>query len=245
MRHALLLLLLPLFAVSATATEIVPSTAPHGARVVIVGAGLDGPDLTVTFSGAPATILFRSPALLEAVVPPAAISGNVEVANGATSIASLPFMVAPDPAYVRVSTLAHDIFKNPSGVAVVASTGSVYVADRLHHQIKLLLPSGQIAASFGTRRPGLVDGGPTQAQFKEPRSIVYDAANNLLYVADTGNHVIRRMTADGNVSTFAGSGRPDDADGLGVQASFKQPIGLALDAAGNVYVADTGNSKSR
>ena len=216
--------------------------APHGARAVIVGSGLDGPDITVKFGAAPATILFRSPALLEVVVPSAAISGNVEVANGATAIASLPFVIIADPAYVRVSTLATS-FKNPSGVAVVKSTGAIYVADRSHHQIRLLLPSGQIAASFGTGKPGLVDGGPTQAQFKEPRGVVYDAASNLFYVADTGNHVIRRMTADGNVSTLAGSGRPDDADGLGGQASFKQPIGLALDAAGNIYVADTGNSK--
>src|SRR5438105_5091315 len=101
MRHALLLLF---FAVSSFATEIVPSTAPHGARAVIVGTGLDGSDITVRFGATPATILFRSPALLEVVVPPAAISANVEIVRGATSIASLPFVVAADPAYVRVST---------------------------------------------------------------------------------------------------------------------------------------------
>src|SRR5438552_17895128 len=216
MRHALLLLF---SAISSFATEIVPSTAPHGARAVIVGSGLDAPDITVTFGALPATILFRSPTLLEIVVPPAATSGTMEMARGATSIASFPFVVAADPGYVRVATLATS-FKNPSGVGV-APTGSIYVADRSHHQIKLLQPNGQPVASLGTGKPGLVDGDPTQAQFKEPRSVAYDSSSDVLYVADTGNHVIRRISAEGNVSTFAGSGRPDDADGPGGLASFK------------------------
>ncbi|MDB5098451.1 MAG: hypothetical protein JWM80_2872 [Cyanobacteria bacterium RYN_339] len=90
----------------------------------------------------------------------------------------------------------------------------------------------------------LTDGDALQAQFYAPAGVVSDAAGNV-YVADTFNHLIRKLTPAGRVSTLAGSGSPAYADGKGAAASFNQPIGLAMDAAGNLLVADSQNSALR
>src|SRR5690606_17481514 len=91
---------------------------------------------------------------------------------------------------------------------------------------------------------GSANGSGTVATFDGPHSVVYDAAGNM-YVADRDNNLIRKITAAGVVSTFAGSGTPGSTDGTGVNASFFEPWGIAIDNAGNLYVADTKNYKVR
>ncbi len=92
---------------------------------------------------------------------------------------------------------------------------------------------------------GLEDGNRLDARFNQPGGIGADLKGNL-YVADAGNHAIRKILPDGTVVTFAGtSALPGSADGLGAAARFNHPTGLAVDSAGNVYVADTGNHTIR
>ncbi|MEB0299872.1 hypothetical protein QN348_03230, partial [Mucilaginibacter sp. 5C4] len=91
---------------------------------------------------------------------------------------------------------------------------------------------------------GNVDGTGTAAKFNGPRGIAINSAGDL-YVADANNNVIRKITAAGVVTTFAGSGAIGNADGTGTAASFNHPAGVAVDAAGNVYVADTNNNLIR
>lgn len=146
-----------------------------------------------------------------------------------------------EPLFLKVTTIAaadkaHDLLKSPAGIAIVHGTGDLLVADRAHHRIVRITPGGDVWLLAGSGKPGLVDGAGGQAQFNEPRGIAIDEGRKLIYVADSGNHVIRSVTFDGVVKTIAGTGRPDD---------FKQPCGIAVDGAGTVYVADTGNSRIR
>ncbi len=132
-------------------------------------------------------------------------------------------------------------FKSPAGVAVDAS-GNVYVADLENHKIRKITPSGLVSTLAGST-PGYADGTGSSAQFNNPSGVASDASGNV-YVVDTGNNKIRKITPLGIVSTLAGS-TPGYADGSGTSAQFSYPQGIAADASGNVYVADSGNDKIR
>jgi len=132
-------------------------------------------------------------------------------------------------------------FNCPTGVATDAA-GNVYVADRSNHKIRKITPAGEVSTLAGST-PGYADGNPTEAQFSYPYGVATDAAGNV-YVADANNHKIRKITPTGIVSTFAGS-TPGYADGIASEAQFINPVGVATDAAGNVYVADEKNCKIR
>jgi secreted PhoX family phosphatase len=89
---------------------------------------------------------------------------------------------------------------------------------------------------------GSADGTGATARFNGPSGVAVDSAGNV-YVADQHNHTIRKVTADGVVTTLAGTaGMSGSADGTGAAARFNQPTGAAVDSAGNVYVADQLNS---
>lgn len=102
----------------------------------------------------------------------------------------------------------------------------------------------QVATLAGNGTSGSADGVGSGARFNSPRGMALDAAGNL-YVADTGNHVIRKVRPDGWVTTLAGSGATGSVDALGTSASFNAPSGVAVDPNGNVYVADTFNHRIR
>lgn len=131
-------------------------------------------------------------------------------------------------------------FYLPWGVAV-DSHGAVFVADSAH-TIRRISLEGNVTTFAGVAgQPGSADGIGSAAHFSSPSAIAVDANDNL-YVADTGNHVIRKITQSGFVSTIAGaSGQSGTADGTGSQARFYDPIGVTVDSHGNVYVADTYN----
>lgn len=132
-------------------------------------------------------------------------------------------------------------FNDPTGLARDAA-GNVYVVDSASHTVRHLSPTAVVstlAGSAGAR--GSQDGTGNAARFDGPTAAAL-AADGTLYVADTQNHTIRRVTAAGAVTTFAGTaGAAGDQDGSGSAARFREPRGLAFDTAGNLFVADTGN----
>jgi sugar lactone lactonase YvrE len=134
-------------------------------------------------------------------------------------------------------------FNVPEGVAV-NSAGIVYVADTSNHRIRKITAAGTVTTLAGSGEQGYADGIGTEAQFNNPRGVAVDEAGNV-YVADSFNNRIRKITAEGVVTTFAGSGDQDFADGIGLSASFHTPGDLTLDAANNIYVADTWNNRIR
>jgi hypothetical protein len=136
-------------------------------------------------------------------------------------------------------------FNAPNGIAV-DSSNNIYVADTGNSEIRLITAAGVVstlAGSAGFR--GLTDGVGSSAQFNIPEDLVLDSAGNL-YVADTYNDAIRKVTPSGQVTTLAGlTGNLGSADGVNSQAQFNAPMGTAVDVSGNVYVADTNNSTIR
>ena len=134
-------------------------------------------------------------------------------------------------------------FNFPYGVASDAA-GTIYVADAFNHQIRKITSDGTVTVLAGDGNDGNVDGPAGSARFSYPFGLAVDGAGNV-YVADWGNHSIRKIAPDGSVSTLAGSGSSGNSDGTGNGASFSGPFGVAVDTAGVVYVADTNNNLIR
>jgi uncharacterized protein (TIGR03437 family) len=130
----------------------------------------------------------------------------------------------------------------------VDGQGNVYVADTQNHRIRKIAPSGVITSFAGTGILGSSgDGGPaTEATLNEPRSVLADSAGNV-YIGDFRNNRVRKVTPDGKISTVVGTGVEGDRGdgGLATQAELSAPLGLTLDAQGNLYLADSLNNRVR
>ena len=136
-------------------------------------------------------------------------------------------------------------FYYPSGVAT-DSSGNVYVADSSNNTIRKITPAGVVTTLAGLAGSfGSVDGTGSAARFNDPTGVAADSSGNV-YVGDSANHTIRKITPAGVVTTLAGLARSHgSADGTGSAARFSDPQGVATDSSGNVYVADTDNSTIR
>jgi len=131
-------------------------------------------------------------------------------------------------------------FHSPCGIALDAK-GNLYVTDRDNHRIRKLTPEGEVSTLAGSTK-GFADGKGNAAQFEGPCGMASDAQGNLYLVDDYRR--IRKVTPEGEVSTLAGSTQ-GFADGPGSAALFDLVSQLTLDAKGNLYVADMGNSRIR
>jgi DNA-binding beta-propeller fold protein YncE len=134
-------------------------------------------------------------------------------------------------------------FSDPFGV-VIDPVGNVLVADGGDsNRIRRITPEG-VVSTFAGGREGFTDGAGNIAAFDTPSALAIDRRGNV-YVADTGNHAIRKITPSGVVSTIAGTGKAGYLDGPAATAQFNGPVGVAVDKAGNVFVADTYNDRIR
>lgn len=200
---------------------------------------------------------------VQRIVLVTALSVSATVASAQNAVGLLAG-IAPNPSaspgYTNgAATAAQFRLTNPSGV-VVDSAGNVFVADPLNHAIRRIAASDGAVTTFAgsaTGVSGTADGTTTDARFSAPQGLAIDGANNI-YVADSGNHAIRRITSGGVVTTLAGTagaGFPTPLNGYvnnatGSVARFNQPLGIAADRPGggvatNVYVADTQNNVIR
>ena len=135
----------------------------------------------------------------------------------------------------------------PKGVAVDAA-GTLYIADTGNHRIRRVDSSGTVTTIAGTGEYDFIeDDGPAVAAWLDgPSEVAVDDGGNL-YIADAGNHRIRRVDLSGTITTVAGPGRPGDSGdgGPAVMARLANPGGVALDNGGNLYIADTGYNRIR
>ncbi|MES2388496.1 MAG: T9SS type A sorting domain-containing protein [Bacteroidota bacterium] len=175
---------------------------------------------SLTFCGATNSVTLTSTNGGEVIVSTLAGSGTAAEADG-------------------IGTAAQ--FNGPQNIAADAE-GNVYVADFYAHRISKVSPEGVVTTYAGSSS-GNVDGPISSAKFFYPTGLAVDAAGNL-YVAEAGNHKIRKITPAGIVSTFAGGGG-GFANGNGATAKFNSPKGLCFDVTGNLYVADYGNNMVR
>ncbi len=135
----------------------------------------------------------------------------------------------------------------PRGIAFDRA-GRLYIADTFHHRVLKVTSDGLIETIAGTGVEGASQGGgrAVETRLSFPRAVAVDGASNV-YIADTGNNCIRVVTADGLIQTVAGNGAPGFAGdgGPAVSAQLQFPAGLAIDASGNLYVADLLNNRIR
>ncbi len=154
----------------------------------------------------------------------AGIAGSIGAENGVLGVARLD---------------------TPTGLTV-DSSGNVYVADFFNDSIRVITTGGTVSTLAGlSGSPGSTDGNGTAARFNRPSGVAVDGFGNV-YVADTYNNTIRRITSGGVVTTLAGSPLlSGTTDSTGSAARFDHPVGIAVDSASNVYVADTQNHTIR
>jgi len=234
---------------------------PSGNLTIIAGTGVAG-----YVNGASSVAQFNGPTAIAVDV-----EGNIYIADtNNNAIRVLPRIVKRDasgnPAstYSIVGTLVGSgpeimssgigsgiLLNRPRGVAVDAS-GSIYISDTGNNRICKVVSGGSLvtiagSASFNgplTYSYGFIHGQGTEASFNEPTALCVDLKGNI-FVTDTNNNAIRRITPSGNVTTIAGSGQRSYKEGRRLQASFNKPIGICVDAYNVLYVTDTGNNMVR
>lgn len=241
--------------------------ASFGAEIAVGGAGNGelGPVTVVNSTSAFASLTVSPTAALE----PRLVQVSTPLAGGAFEVVTLPeaftvdAVTPPGAATTTVTTIAGNggtsgfvdgsgpdaRFKKLSSVAV-GPDDTIYVADSANQRIRTVRPSAgtpmtwTVSTLAGNGTAGFADGSGASAMFNNPQGVAVDASG-VVYVADTANNRIRRISSTGTVSTLAGDGTAALQDGFSAQARFNAPQGVAVDSQGNVYVADTGNSAVR
>jgi DNA-binding beta-propeller fold protein YncE len=221
------------------------------AGVVTTLAGTPGVQGSTNGTGAAA--LFNSPSELAVDA-----SGNVYVADSGNNVIRMITPGGVVSTYAGTAGVSGSsnspgaLFNSPMGVAVyqpvVPGPVTLYVADSGNNTIRKISSSGQVTTVAGSPGvPGSNDGTGSAAQFAGPGSLIVDPATGNIYVADTYNDTIRRITTGAVVTTIAGSvGGYGSNDGTGAAAQFLEPTSVALDAgAVHLYVSDTGNQTIR
>lgn len=195
-------------------------------------------------------------------------AGNVHVVAGSAPVSNgvggwiYQFGYAGDggPATSALLHFERGQAANPSGRFCFDAAGNIYIADTDNHAVRIVTTDGNIDTYAGMG-PGTGghsgDGGPaTQAMLNEPRDVIVDADGNL-FIADTGNHVIRKVAPDGIITTVVGVVRPTDAGAITACALHDEhgaparevhltaPYGVEIDGDGNLWIADTQNNVVR
>jgi uncharacterized repeat protein (TIGR01451 family) len=211
---------------------------------------------TVAGNGTPGATGNGGPAVNAQLFHPAAVAvdgvGNLFIAESCfgpirkVSPAGIITAFGDNDAGGRCDYYDHGYYGAP-GIAVDAA-GNLFVAEFAYHRIRKITPAGVISTVAGSETPGFSgDGGPaTSARLSYPSAVAVDAAGNL-FIADTYNYRIRKVTPAGIISTIAGKGTAGFSGdgGPAISAEIRYVTALAVDIAGNLFLADPGNNRIR
>jgi hypothetical protein len=230
--------------------SILPTTGTKNTAVVLTGTGFSAiiASNTVSINGKSCAVTGATATQLNIIIPAAAGSGKIKVAVGNANAESsvFDFVFTTTISAFAGSTLgdvngtgAAAKFNSPFGLTVDALS-NVFVADNENHKIRKI-KSDKTVTTFVGGVQGDINGTGTTALMNLPFGLASDQAGNV-FVADTFNDKIKKITTVGLVTTLAGIGN-GDVNGAGTVAKFNAPMGVAVDAGGNIYVADTENNK--
>ena len=198
------------------------------------------------YSDGPATLaMFRGP---EAIALDH--EGNLFIADSENySIRK----ISPDRLVTTIAGSNHPAYRDgiglnarfiyPTGITIDPE-GNLFVADRGSHTIRKINKNGIVTTVAGDGTAGYRNGSAREGKLFSPVSLVLDLDGNL-FVSDSGNHSIRKITPDGTISTVAGGGIPGFRDGVKTEARFHWPTGIGIDDKGNLFVSDSNNSRIR
>lgn len=232
-----------------TVTTISPTSGPKNTVVTITGTnfGINLATLKVYFNGVQATVQTATNTSITAIVPVGTTTGAVKVEKTPTVQVTGPLFTYLDPGATITfagnnsgyldGTGVNALFASPTSL-IKDAAGNIFVADRNSNRIRKITPEGIVTTFAGSGSGGaIVNGTGTAAGFYAPYGITIDGSGNL-YVGEYANQAIRKITPAAVVNTLAGNGTAGNQNGTGTNATFNQPVGLAVDAAGNVFIAD-------
>ena len=238
-----------------TVASLSTSTGPYTTIVTITGTGFStaAANNQVTFNGHTAIVQAASSTQLLTTVPLAAGTGAVTVTINGTTATGPIFTYQVAQVVTPFAGSGHSgsadgkgaaaTFNQPNGLATDAA-GNVYVADQENNLIRKITPDGTVSTLAGSGQSGHDDGTGVTASFNNPQGVATDAAGNV-FVADSYNYLIRKITSSGVVSTIAGNSSSQPANGQGTAASFSRPSDVVVDGSGNIFVADQGAGQIR
>lgn len=232
--------------------SIAPTSGAKGTTVTIKGTGFNSTPLqnTVTINNKPMQVAAASATQLSVVVPASAGSGPIKVTVGGVTVQTADFEFIYT---TMVTTFAGSSYGYEEGTGTAAkfgqpynvasdAAGNVYISDTNNHRIRKITPEGVVSTLAGGTQ-GDADGTGEDAQFNYPYGVATDSDGNV-YVADTHNHKVRKITPAGVVTTIAGT-TGGHADGAAEEAKFYYLTGITVDANKNIYIADKDNNKIR
>ncbi len=239
-------------------TSISPESGQGKDIVVIYGRNFSSnrTENIVRFNGIEATVIEASKGKLQVVSPQNGTTGKITLSIGEQQLEGPIFSYVAPPEEYLVTTLAGTgvagktdgpgetaTFSSPEGVALDGQ-GNLYVVDRGNNLLRKIASDGTVSFVAGSGTAAFADGTGSAAQLNFPWKSAVDPQGNII-LADRDNHRIRKITPAGVVTTIAGTGVAGFADGPGDGAKFNQPLDVAVDAAGNIYVADNLNHRIR
>ncbi|MGI9545534.1 MAG: sterol desaturase family protein, partial [Cyclobacteriaceae bacterium] len=235
-------------------SEIAPLNGPMGTLVTFTGEnfGTDPNKVRVFFNGIQAELESLANEKLVVSVPRGAGSGMISAVINSKELVGSDFLYELTTEVFTLvgngergfddGTGATARFNNPRGI-VVDKLGNLYLSDFRNHSIRKISPDGQVVTFAGNGTAGDANGIGVAAQFNGPWGLAIDIHGNL-YVADTDNNKIRKISPEGEVGTLAG-GKEGNIDGPIGEARFNSPRSIAVDSLGNVYIGDDGNNSIR